>query len=130
MAGRDPASPGMQTGSGQDRPFLQVPTPQLSPHTSICSSLYTKRYALTVVAFSFGPWLSLALFRLLGNQWHARDCRLVLGCGVAAMAAPLALMCFFDDDCTLPVVACLPARAPHAGGPSWQRSTVCRCTAR
>ncbi|KAL4431233.1 hypothetical protein ABPG75_006489 [Micractinium tetrahymenae] len=65
------------------------------------SSLYTKRYALTVVSSSFGPWLSLALFHFLGNQWHAHDCRLVLGSGLLLMAAPLALMCCFDDDQTL-----------------------------
>lgn len=65
------------------------------------SSLYTKRYALTVVSSSFGPWLSLALFHFLGNQWHAHDCRLVLGSGLLLMVAPLALMCCFDDDQTL-----------------------------
>ena len=51
----------------------------------LCSSLYTKRYALTVLSSSFGPWLSLALFSLLGNRWHERDCRLVLLAGVALM---------------------------------------------
>ncbi len=50
---------------------------------------------------SFGPWISLALFHFLGNQWHAHDCRLVLASGLLLMAAPLALMCFFDDDQTL-----------------------------
>lgn len=51
-----------------------------------------------MLAFSFGPWLSLFLFHRLGNQWRVDDCRAVLLSGVALMAAPLALMCFFDDD--------------------------------
>jgi hypothetical protein len=64
----------------------------------LCSSLYTRKYAITVIASSFGPWLSLAMFAHLGNRWHADDCRLVLLSGVALMALPLALMCLFDDD--------------------------------
>lgn len=53
---------------------------------------------MTVLASSFGPWLSLLLFRRLGNKWVAADCRAVLLCGVALMAVPLALMLCFDDD--------------------------------
>lgn len=63
---------------------------------------------------SFGPWLSLALFHFLGNRWHARDCRLVLGSGLLLMAAPLALMCRFDDDQTLEAQQ---RRAQQAAGP-------------
>jgi hypothetical protein len=72
-----------------------------SPLNCLCSSLYTRKYAITVIASSFGPWLSLAMFAHLGNRWHADDCRLVLLSGVALMALPLALMCLFDDDRTL-----------------------------
>lgn len=85
-------------------PLAPMPRPihvLWAPFPPLCSSLYTKRYALTVVSSSFGPWLSLALFHFLGNQWHAHDCRLVLGSGLLLMVAPLALMCCFDDDQTL-----------------------------
>ncbi|KAI3433329.1 hypothetical protein D9Q98_003147 [Chlorella vulgaris] len=61
------------------------------------SGLYTRKYVITAVASSFGPWLSLALFHRLGNRWDADDCRLVLLSGLALMVLPLILMCTFDD---------------------------------
>ena len=85
-------------------PLLRPATaasPPCLPSFPSCSSLYTKKYVITVVASSFGPWLSLVMFACLGNRWHADDCRLVLLSGVALMALPLALMCLFDDDRTL-----------------------------
>lgn len=69
--------------------------PFLSPS---CSSPYSRKYAVTVLSSSFGPWLSLLLFRRLGNTWNEADCRAVLLCGVALMALPLALMLLFDDS--------------------------------
>ncbi|PRW58602.1 MFS general substrate transporter [Chlorella sorokiniana] len=62
------------------------------------SSPYSRKYAVTVLASSFGPWLSLLLFHRLGNKWDAADCRAVLLCGVALMVVPLSLMLCFDDD--------------------------------
>lgn len=61
------------------------------------SSLYTYKYAITVVASGVGPALSVAMFHALGNTWTLADCRAVLLAGLALMAAPLLLMCFFDD---------------------------------
>ncbi len=76
-----------------------LPHPAARPCTcTLCSSPYSRKYAVTVLASSFGPWLSLLLFRRLGNKWDAADCRAVLLCGVALMAVPLTLMLCFDDD--------------------------------
>jgi hypothetical protein len=76
-------------------------SPLLSACSSCCwprSGPFTRKYTITVLASSFGPWLSLALFHHLGNRWDPLDCRLVLLSGVALMVPPLALMCLFDDD--------------------------------
>lgn len=75
------------------KPALPLPAP-FPP----CSSLYTRKYVITVGASSFGPWLSLLLFHFLGNRWEPAACRAVLLCGTAVMVVPLALMCLFDDD--------------------------------
>jgi MFS family permease len=65
------------------------------------SSPYTHKFALSALAGAAGPALSVALFAALGDVWRAGDCKAVILLGVAAMAAPLAVACLFDDDATL-----------------------------
>ncbi|GAB4822716.1 hypothetical protein N2152v2_009762 [Parachlorella kessleri] len=62
------------------------------------SSLYTKKYIITILASGCGPLLSLVLFWRLGNQWEASDCRHVLLWGLGLMVVPLVVMCCFDDS--------------------------------
>ena len=63
-----------------------------------CSSLYTKKYIITILASGCGPLLSLVLFWRLGNQWEPSDCRHVLLWGLGLLVVPLVVMCCFDDS--------------------------------
>lgn len=65
------------------------------------SALYTAKHVVMQIAFSFGPVLSIVLFTFLGDSWKVSECRIVLLTGLGLMLAPIALMCFFDDDLTL-----------------------------
>lgn len=84
-------------------------------HAPPCSGPFTLKYSITLLASSFGPWLSLGLFHHLGNRWDAQDCRLVLLSGVALMVPPLALMCLFDDDRALAHRQASQGEGPGAG---------------
>ncbi len=65
------------------------------------SSLYTKKYIVTVLAAGSGQLLSFFVFLRLGNRWRTGDCRAVVEAGLLLMLAPLVLMLFFNDDLAL-----------------------------
>uniref|UniRef100_A0A1D1ZV67 Major facilitator superfamily (MFS) profile domain-containing protein n=1 Tax=Auxenochlorella protothecoides TaxID=3075 RepID=A0A1D1ZV67_AUXPR len=65
------------------------------------SSLYTKKYIVTVLAAGSGQLLSFFVFLRLGNRWRMGDCRAVVEAGLLLMLAPLVLMLFFNDDLAL-----------------------------
>lgn len=66
--------------------------------SNCCSSLYTRKFIITVLASGAGPLISIFLFLYFGNTWLVSTCRAVVLVGLVPMIIPLVLMMFFDDD--------------------------------
>lgn len=62
------------------------------------SKYFTRRSILITLGNTSGPFASLTLFAILGDQWTIRDCAIVMAVGQAICIPAVLMLLFFRDE--------------------------------
>jgi MFS family permease len=62
------------------------------------SKYFTQRSLLVNLGFALGPTVSLTMFYILGDEWHVRECAIVLAVGQIMCLPAMLILCFLRDE--------------------------------